>query len=596
MLEIIVSWVVITIITYSIGYSVLRLPAVINRRVRLERFFLPSILAGMMVCNVYAEVYSLFGGVGKLAFCIMSTISVILLLINRKRIVEDISSAFSELHPVSAILGIVLILLVSFCSSTGYMHFDTGLYHAQAIRWVEEYGVVPGLANLELRFGYNSSEFALNALFGFKWLLGRSLHTTGGYLLLISSVIAMEIGGALRRIVTGGKEKKIDIRLSDLVRIGLIFYICTILGEIVSPASDYYALLLVFDIVILWLDAAYLYDELAISEGELLAMYTFLSILTLYTITIKLSAGLLVILAIEPAYKLISRKKVKGILMGVGSGLIVLIPHLIRNVIISGWMLYPSVFPDIFNVDWKVPKGDAQFDAVEIGLYGRGITDMSHMYDPITKWFGDWFGALKMLEKVWVVGSALALVMGLILIIVLMIDHRKHNKGGGHDLPSLLILPEFTEVFLTIASCVIFWFCSAPLVRYGYAYLIILPILVWGYVFILLRELVADHSLLIKRITGILTVAVVIMFLLSKAYDIIGLVGSEAGNKTLLTQMDYPNGAAECYDVDGQNIYIAVDRGQIGYYKFPATSLIRDDLHLRGDSLEDGFTRNKIRD
>ncbi|MCR4650417.1 MAG: hypothetical protein K5662_01545 [Lachnospiraceae bacterium] len=596
MLEIIVSWFVITIITYSIGYSVLRLPAVINRRVRLERFFLPSMLAGMMVCNVYAEVYSLFDGVGMLAFVIMSTIAIILLFINRRRIKEDLSTAFSEAHPVSVILRIILILLISFCSSTGYMHFDTGLYHAQAIRWIEEYGVVPGLANLELRFGYNSSEFALNALFGFKWLLGRSLHTTGGYLLMVSCMIAMGVGNAFKRIAFGAKDKKIDIRLSDLVRIGLIFYICTILGEIVSPASDYYALLLVFDIVILWLDATYLHDELVISEAELMAMYTFLSVLILYTITIKLSAGLLVILAVEPALMLIRHKKVKGILMGVGSGLIVLIPHLIRNVIISGWMLYPAVFPDIFSVDWKVPKGDAQFDAVEIGLYGRGITDMSHMYDPITQWFGNWFGALKMLEKVWVIGSAVAVVAGLILLVVLLINAIRLKKDGERDLPSLMILPEYSVVFVTIASCVIFWFRSAPLVRYGYAYLIILPILVFGYVFILIRELIAEYSERLKKITGLLAAAVVMLFLLSKAYDIIVLVGSEVDNGTLLTQMDYPNGAAECYDVDGQNIYIAVDRGQIGYYKFPATSLIRDDLHLRGDSLEDGFTRNKIRD
>ena len=42
----------------------------------------------------------------------------------------------------------VLMLLFSYGASRGYLHFDSGLYHAQAIRWIEEYGVVPGLANL----------------------------------------------------------------------------------------------------------------------------------------------------------------------------------------------------------------------------------------------------------------------------------------------------------------------------------------------------------------------------------------------------------------------------------------------------------------
>ena len=53
------------------------------------------------------------------------------------------------------------------------MHYDTGLYHAQAIRWIEEYGVVPGLANLHSRFGYNSASFALSAFFSETWLIGR---------------------------------------------------------------------------------------------------------------------------------------------------------------------------------------------------------------------------------------------------------------------------------------------------------------------------------------------------------------------------------------------------------------------------------------
>ena len=44
------------------------------------------------------------------------------------------------------------------------MHVDTGLYHAQAIRWIEEYGVVCGLGNLHSRFAYNSAAFALCAL------------------------------------------------------------------------------------------------------------------------------------------------------------------------------------------------------------------------------------------------------------------------------------------------------------------------------------------------------------------------------------------------------------------------------------------------
>jgi len=42
--------------------------------------------------------------------------------------------------------------------------YDTGLYHLQAIKWIEEYAVVPGLANLHGRFGFNPNIFTFYAL------------------------------------------------------------------------------------------------------------------------------------------------------------------------------------------------------------------------------------------------------------------------------------------------------------------------------------------------------------------------------------------------------------------------------------------------
>lgn len=69
---------------------------------------------------------------------------------------------------------------VSYClifSNNHICHFDTeilscfliaSLYHAQAVRWYEEYGVVKGLGNLQWHFAYNSSYFAFAALFSLE--------------------------------------------------------------------------------------------------------------------------------------------------------------------------------------------------------------------------------------------------------------------------------------------------------------------------------------------------------------------------------------------------------------------------------------------
>ena len=85
-----------------------------------------------------------------------------------------------------------LVLLMAYGTSRGYMHVDTGLYHAQAIRWIEEYGVVPGLGNLHSRFAYNSAAFPLCAVYSMRWLGGslfpEGMHAVQGFLALLVGI------------------------------------------------------------------------------------------------------------------------------------------------------------------------------------------------------------------------------------------------------------------------------------------------------------------------------------------------------------------------------------------------------------------------
>src|SRR6185436_20307205 len=61
---------------------------------------------------------------------------------------------------------------------------DTESYHIQSIKWIQEYGSVPGLVNLHERFGFNSSWFSSVALFNFF------PATTAGYTIL-NSILSM---------------------------------------------------------------------------------------------------------------------------------------------------------------------------------------------------------------------------------------------------------------------------------------------------------------------------------------------------------------------------------------------------------------------
>ena len=61
-------------------------------------------------------------------------------------------------------VGMLTIGLAYACSAEVRLH-DTGLYHAQNIKWIQEYAVVPGLGNVHGRFAFNSMFFPVSALF-----------------------------------------------------------------------------------------------------------------------------------------------------------------------------------------------------------------------------------------------------------------------------------------------------------------------------------------------------------------------------------------------------------------------------------------------
>ena len=573
MVQVIINWLYITLTSYTVGYAIYRL---LYKALKADVDSMPAegenplikVFLGLATVTVYAEIWSLFGGVGLAANIVLMFATTGLLFFYGKNIGQDIShyTKFAFVSPKAAILtGVyaLITVIVAYGTSRGYMHIDTNLYHAQAIRWIEEYGVVPGLANLHGRFGYNSAEFALNALYSMRWIFGQSLHATAGYFVLMGAYVALD----LRKVFTF-KEKP-HVRLSDPIRVGLIFYLCKIFIEMVAPASDYYAQTMIFIILILWLDAK---DE----AEDPMPIYAMLSILMAYAVTIKLSIGLLVFIAVVPAVSLVKNKNIKGIVACIVSGLVISIPFFIRNIIISGRMLYPSTAFDFFNVDWKISREEAIFDRQEIGLYGKGYIDMSHVEDPLKVWVPNWFSGLHNLEKLWALATAAALIAGVVYIVIQFVKKKET------DWNRILLL-------VTFSVGTLFWFTQAPLIRYGYAYIIIMPMFVFGMIYTDLLESIKNEP-----VNNFLTGAFLVcsfFFLMTRAYNLVTDISITVNDNCYVNQQDYDDGEAFTYEVDGVTIYVANDSGQIGYNKFPSSPFVVDDLHLRGNDLKDGFIR-----
>ena len=269
-------------------------------------------------------------------------------------------------------------------------------------------------------------------------------------------------------------------------------------------------------------------------------------------------------------------------------GFLTAVPFFIRNVMITGWLVYPFAGIDLFDVDWKIPKWQVEFDATEIGVYGKGLNDVSKQDLPFSEWVPSWFENLKALEKVFIIMTVAAIFAGIIYLVYyigLMLKYRSYKNMNSKKMLWNRDW-DFPLVFMVFVTSAIFWFVSAPLVRYGYAYITVVPLITFGYFFLRLMQ-----SKRIKKYEKILHVAfclTVIGFLFTRIIGLGNDIARTWKEPYYFVQMDYVNGEAETKVVDGVTFYVPVNAGQIGYEKFPS-SVFALPFELRGDSIEDGF-------
>ena len=555
MLSVLLSFLYIGITTFLLGFGV---------RLFVKRFLgyeiedvTSLIYGGLGIATVYAGMYSLFAGVSLGANVGLWLLCVAVVCVGKKELFLFLKKQKMQITKGKIILVFFILLLFSYGASRGYMHVDSGLYHAQAIRWIEEYGVVPGLANLHCRLAYNSSAFVLTALYSMSFLGGQSLHTVAGFMALILAVKGLDVVKVFYR-------KKVLV--SDFVKVAMLFYVTIIYTEMMSPASDYFAMLFLFYVIVTWI-------ELEEKGEKNITPFGMLCVLLAVNVTIKLSAAIVLLLVLKPAVFLIKEKRYGQIGLYLFMGILAVFPYLARNVILSGWLVYPFPAIDLFSFDWKIPAAEAAYDGEEIKVYAKGMTEVWLKDTPIRGWFPKWFQALKGLEKIWVISSAVSVLGGAVAALWGMVK-RKRELYGLLFLQGVLIAGYF------------FWQIGTPLVRYGYIYILAFPFFTVGLWFTILLGR--------KEKSYLLFAAALLVFFAYKGGNLVESVAASRGQDYYVWQQDYYTGAYDSYEIDGVEFYYPLEYGQIGYGKFPAAPHKRYDVEMRGEKLKDGFRRKEM--
>ena len=595
MLTVILIWLYVILTTYLVGYgflmSLVNLPGMHLKKHSKGikkydfRFRESFLITGVVLITVYAQIFSLFSGVGLGANIGLLAVCIVIAVYYRFEILSDAADMIHRfMSGYKLFFYLAVFLLLAYGTSHGLMHYDSDLYHGQAIHWIEEYGIAKGLGNLHVRFAYNSSAFALSALYSMRFITGQSFHVMSGFFALLLAWQCVDIVNVLRRRY---------FVLSDFARLSAIYYLFTIFDEIVAPASDYFLTTLVFYIIIHWLD-------MYVKHERSYVPYILLALLGIFAITIKLSAAPMVILSAIPIYKLWhdrTHEKIKVFWISVALAFVIVLPFLIRNVIISGWLLYPVTFLNIFGFKWKIPKGLAAYDALEIKTFGRGYNDVASFGNAsFSEWVPHWFGSITGISKVMLILDIISIIIFVIYsvyFLIFLFGEKTGKKTLGDDKifdishRSRLNAADFITISGSLIACLLFWFFSAPLIRYGIVYVWLVPAVVLG------RMIILGCARIGEREKKVIVRAAIILFGLWICYKMVFLIKDEIGRFNpayLVRQQDYGEYKTSEFELGKEKIYYPAEGDQIGYYPFPAaTHDLTGEVELIGKTVKEGF-------
>lgn len=564
MLIVLLNWLYIFFITYLLGFGFHKYLSKFLKRDII--YGLPqNIICGIVITTVYAQLFSLFYKVGMIANVILLILCIIVIWLNRNELLSLLKKYKRVIFSWEGVLYLGTMLLIAFFTSRGTIHTDTSLYHAQAIRWYEEYGVVKGLANLQWHFAYNSSYFGFAALFSMAFLGGQSLHCTTGFIAIVLCIWALH---HLKYFFLHERH------IADMCCIAVLFYALVNLTGFVSPASDYATMFFALYLIARW-------AEVIESNTKDITTYCFLSILAVYIFTLKMSAGLLVLLVIYPAFYLIKEKRIKEIFTYLILGIVTLMPFLIRNVIISGWLLYPFPAIDLFSFDWKLPVQYVNIDSAQIKVWARCLYDPQLIDTPIQEWLPIWWNSQEHYTQMLILTNLLAVALDIVILLHLIAHRKKLNWN-------LMLLH-----IVTILSAVA-WLFLAAFIRYGLAFLLAIPALAVG------MWMQKEESSFYKLLSGCM---VVLMFFILTPYwdhyfnDDLLFIKQNLTEPYYIQQKDYEHSEMRTFDMNGVTIYSPTEGQITGYQYFPASSYdyMINCTELRGEDVKDGFRNTEFR-
>lgn len=396
--------------------------------------FVPVLLNFFMPVGLWANILAILVAVGSALWAKQTFIGLV--------------DHWKKLIGNNKLVSAMVLLLVCVLASRQSIWIDEGVYHAQYIKWIEAFKVIPGLGNIQHRFAFNSHWHLLASLMNGSFVTGQESNHINSLIYLLG------FGTFMSYIGKQGYSKFVS--LGFMLAMNLPFVMCY---HIAAPSADYALMVLGWVIILLAIEK-WRTDRFWDMDLKAWAML----VIAAFAITIKVSAAPMAALpAIIWLRSIVLNGRWKLLLVSAGLCLLFWVPWAGRNYILSGSLVFPVKVTALDPV-WAIGEplyNEALEFIVEGGytLYRPDHVKVSQ-HDPLatklSKWF---FHNIRMYDRI--------IILAAVLLPMLLIGIRKKLQGPG-------------IMFTIIGSAywgLLYWLLTAPDPRFGLGYLVPLGLL-----------------------------------------------------------------------------------------------------------------------
>lgn len=448
---------------------------------------------------------------------------------------KGFGSAFWNWSWIYKIGMVVFAAIAVVCTLHISLNNDSGLYYIQFIEWMNSYPVVPGLANLHDRFGFNSHWHLLSAGFNIHEQFGSGTNDLNALIFILIGFGFFDSANQLSK----------QLNLFDLIWVLFPLPLFFLLRFLTSASPDLPVTLIP---LVYFSYLIYKKDESSLPV---------LAILLSFIVTLKVFTALHFLATLPLLYWVIKAKNYRSIVIAAFCGLMIGGPWIGRNVVQTGYVVFPMESIDLVNVEWKVPPELSSNARKQVATHARtGSYDVRQFNAPMSEWLGTWLSA-RSKPMLGIIASA-----GLGSLLLLLMSLLKLFRKKDRQLATLTIFMAGI-VLMSLAL----WWITGPNPRF-----------VYGIVFFFFAYTIAfitSNFNLSKWLRFVPILALLPMLMIART------VLADKGPK-LPTEFD-------SFELDGTTVSYPTKTDKCWTQPLPCTTRERDDLKMRRDDVEDGF-------